>query len=104
MRFRATVQVYPGEKKHASEGIFTANIYAQVPELISQPRRWLNGSFFAAIHSTFHFYYIYRSSHTVVRKFWIHVEMFYQFLNLVFGLYRFLVLSGLTFFLILLFR
>jgi chitin synthase len=57
----------------------------QVPELISQRRRWLNGSFFAAVHSTFHFYYIYRSSHTVMRKFWIHVEMVYQFLNLIFS-------------------
>lgn len=34
----------------------------QVPELVSQRRRWLNGSFFAAIHSTFHFGYLYRSS------------------------------------------
>ncbi|KAF9524129.1 chitin synthase [Crepidotus variabilis] len=57
----------------------------QVPELISQRRRWLNGSFFAAVHSTFHFHYIYRSSHTVFRKFWIHVEMFYQIFNLIFS-------------------
>ncbi|KAJ8092782.1 Chitin synthase, class 8 [Marasmius tenuissimus] len=57
----------------------------QVPELISQRRRWLNGSFFAAIHSTIHFYYIYRSAHSFMRKFWIHVEMFYQFFNLVFS-------------------
>ena len=57
----------------------------QVPELISQRRRWLNGSFFAAVHSTFHFHYIYRSSHTFIRKFWIHVEMFYQLFNLIFS-------------------
>ncbi|KAF9448778.1 glycosyltransferase family 2 protein [Macrolepiota fuliginosa MF-IS2] len=57
----------------------------QVPELISQRRRWLNGSFFAAVHSTFHFYYIYRSSHSFIRKFWIHVEMFYQLFNLIFS-------------------
>ncbi|EKM75500.1 hypothetical protein AGABI1DRAFT_64444 [Agaricus bisporus var. burnettii JB137-S8] len=57
----------------------------QVPELISQRRRWLNGSFFAAVHSTIHFYYIYRSSHTFLRKFWIHVEMLYQFFNLIFS-------------------
>ncbi|KAF9234706.1 glycosyltransferase family 2 protein [Melanogaster broomeanus] len=57
----------------------------QVPELISQRRRWLNGSFFAAIHSTVHFHYIYRSSHTFIRKFWIHVEMFYQLYNLIFS-------------------
>ncbi|KAJ7747757.1 glycosyltransferase family 2 protein [Mycena metata] len=57
----------------------------QVPELISQRRRWLNGSFFAAVHSTVHFHYIYRSSHSFIRKFWIHVEIFYQFFNLVFA-------------------
>ncbi|KIS01741.1 chitin synthase [Cryptococcus deuterogattii 2001/935-1] len=33
-----------------------------VPELVSQRRRWLNGSFFAAIHSIVHFGYLYRSS------------------------------------------
>lgn len=57
----------------------------QVPELISQRRRWLNGSFFAAVHSTFHFYYIYRSAHSFMRKFWIHVEMLYQTFNLIFS-------------------
>ncbi|KZT12244.1 glycosyltransferase family 2 protein [Laetiporus sulphureus 93-53] len=57
----------------------------QVPELISQRRRWLNGSFFAAIHGTVKFYYIYRSSHTLLRKFWIHVEFIYQTFNLFFS-------------------
>ncbi|OBZ71085.1 Chitin synthase 4 [Grifola frondosa] len=57
----------------------------QVPELISQRRRWLNGSFFAAIHSTVHFHYIYRSSHSFLRKAWIHVELLYQCFNLMFS-------------------
>ena len=57
----------------------------QVPELISQRRRWLNGSFFAAIHSVVHFHYIYRSAHSFIRKFWIHVEMLYQVFNLIFS-------------------
>ncbi|POW08626.1 hypothetical protein PSTT_07328 [Puccinia striiformis] len=50
----------------------------QVPELISQRRRWLNGSFFAAIHSTVHFGYLYRSSHSFIRKAVLHFEMVYQ--------------------------
>ena len=57
----------------------------RVPELVSQRRRWLNGSFFAAIHSTFKFHYIYRSSHSFARKFWIHVELVYQTFNLIFS-------------------
>ncbi|KAL6300688.1 glycosyltransferase family 2 protein [Sparassis latifolia] len=57
----------------------------QIPELISQRRRWLNGSFFAAIHSTVKFYYIYRSSHGILRKFWIHIEMIYQTFVLIFS-------------------
>ncbi|KAH7337302.1 chitin synthase-domain-containing protein [Rhizoctonia solani] len=57
----------------------------QVPELISQRRRWLNGSFFAAVHSTVKFNYIYRSSHSFARKAWIHVELFYQTFNLLFS-------------------
>ncbi|KAI0930946.1 Chitin synthase 4 [Taiwanofungus camphoratus] len=57
----------------------------QIPELISQRRRWLNGSFFAGIHSTVKFHYIYRSSHSFVRKFWIHVELIYQTFVLIFS-------------------
>ncbi|KAF8669686.1 Chitin synthase [Rhizoctonia solani] len=57
----------------------------QVPELVSQRRRWLNGSFFAAVHSTVKFNYIYRSSHSVARKAWIHVELLYQTYNLLFS-------------------
>ena len=57
----------------------------KVSELISQRRRWLNGSFFAAVYSIFHFYCIYRSSHSFLRKFWIHIEMLYQLSNLTFS-------------------
>ncbi|KAF8259401.1 chitin synthase-domain-containing protein [Lactarius quietus] len=57
----------------------------QVPELVSQRRRWLNGSFFAAIHGTVKFHYLYRSSHSFARKFWIHIELLYQTFNLIFS-------------------
>ncbi|GAA6064671.1 hypothetical protein JCM10212_001787, partial [Sporobolomyces blumeae] len=49
-----------------------------VADLISQRRRWLNGSFFAGLHASYHFGYIYRSDHTVWRKAWLHVELLYQ--------------------------
>lgn len=56
-----------------------------VAELVSQRRRWLNGSFFAAIHSIVHFGYLYRSSHSFTRKFFLHIELVYQTLNMVFA-------------------
>lgn len=55
-----------------------------VPELISQRRRWLNGSFFAGLHSIVKFSYIYRSSHSLGRKIALHFEMLYQLIQLLF--------------------
>lgn len=52
-------------------------------EFILQRRRWLNGSFFAAIYAVVHFYKIWKSSHLFGRKFWLHVEFIYQFINLI---------------------
>lgn len=54
-------------------------------ELISQRRRWLNGSFFAGIHSIVKFGYIYRSSHSFGRKFALHIELLYQIITLLFA-------------------
>ncbi|RCK66003.1 Chitin synthase 2 [Candida viswanathii] len=52
-------------------------------EFILQRRRWLNGSFFAAIYSLVHFYKVWKSSHSFGRKLFLHVEFFYQFINLI---------------------
>ena len=52
--------------------------------MLSQRRRWLNGSFFAAINGIVKFPNIYRTSHSFARKFWIHVELLYQIFNLIF--------------------
>ncbi|KAG6824507.1 hypothetical protein H0H92_006669 [Tricholoma furcatifolium] len=56
---------------------YVTDVPDQVPELISQRRCWLNGYFFAAVHSMIPFY-IYRSAHTFLRKFGIRVEMPYS--------------------------
>lgn len=56
-----------------------------IAEFIAQRRRWLNGSFFAAIHSIIKFGYIYRSSHTAMRKVVLHIEMLYQLVQLLFS-------------------
>lgn len=55
-----------------------------VPEFISQRRRWLNGSLFAAIYALTHFRQIWKTDHSTIRKFMLHIEFAYQFGQLVF--------------------
>ena len=60
-----------------------------VPEsmvnLIKQRRRWLNGSFFAAVYALTHFTQIFESSHTALRKFMFLAEFLFQFINMLFS-------------------
>ncbi|KAI1322301.1 glycosyltransferase family 2 protein [Xylariaceae sp. FL0255] len=53
-----------------------------VPEFISQRRRWLNGAFFAAVYSLVHFRQVWATDHTIARKVLLHIEFFYQFIQL----------------------
>ncbi|KAJ3100299.1 Chitin synthase, class 2 [Phlyctochytrium bullatum] len=61
------------------------DVPAAVPEFISQRRRWLNGSFFAGIHALSHWYYIFRSGHSMLRKIALCVEFVYNFINVLFN-------------------
>ncbi len=54
-------------------------------EFIMQRRRWLNGSFFAAIYALAHFYQINRTNHSVMRKAMFMVEFTYQTINMIFA-------------------
>lgn len=54
-----------------------------VAEFILQRRRWLNGSFFAAIYSLAHFPKLWWSAHSIGRKFSLHIEFIYQTLTLI---------------------
>ncbi|KAL6450408.1 CHS1 Chitin synthase 1 [Candida maltosa Xu316] len=49
-----------------------------VAEFLSQRRRWINGAFFAALYSLYHFKKIWTTDHSYARKFWFHVEFFYH--------------------------
>ncbi|RMY71208.1 hypothetical protein D0864_10702 [Hortaea werneckii] len=55
-----------------------------VPEFISQRRRWLNGAFFAAVYGLLHFKQVWMTDHTLARKFLLHIEFVYQFIQLLF--------------------
>ncbi|KAJ1649474.1 hypothetical protein IWQ61_009454 [Dispira simplex] len=53
-------------------------------ELISQRRRWLNGSFFAAFYAMVHWYKIFQSGHSFLRIILLIVEFIYNLISLTF--------------------
>ncbi|KAF5092536.1 hypothetical protein D0Z03_002816 [Geotrichum reessii] len=55
----------------------------EIDEFISQRRRWLNGSFAATLYSMMHFAQIYRTSHNPFRNIMLHVQLFYNFVNII---------------------
>lgn len=54
----------------------------QIDEFISQRRRWINGSFAATLYSMMHFAQIYRTSHNLFRMVMMHIQLFYNFVNM----------------------
>lgn len=54
-------------------------------EFISQRRRWLNGSFAASLYSLMHFGRMYKSGHNILRMFFLHIQLIYNFLNVMFS-------------------
>jgi chitin synthase len=56
-----------------------------VTELVLQRRRWLNGSFFAAIYAIVHFLKFFRSNHSIFRKFAFFVEFVFNTVNMIFA-------------------
>lgn len=56
-----------------------------VTELVLQRRRWLNGSFFAAIYAIAHFHDFFRSDHSFLRKFAFFIEFVFQTINMIFA-------------------
>ncbi|CAN6674049.1 chitin synthase 2 [Trichomonascus vanleenenianus] len=76
-----------GEKwvlKYVRQATGETDVPESVPEFISQRRRWLNGSLFAAIYAQTHFRQIWHTDHSFLRKFFFHLEFAYQFIQLVF--------------------
>ncbi|KAK4688796.1 chitin synthase, partial [Tremellales sp. Uapishka_1] len=54
-------------------------------ELISQRRRWLNGSFAASVYALVHFFRLYKSGHGPIRMFFLHIQGLYNVFNLFFS-------------------
>ncbi|VUG17675.1 CHS2 [Brettanomyces bruxellensis] len=56
-------------------------------EFISQRRRWLNGSFFAALYSQIHSFQIWHTDHSLIRKIFFQIEFLYQGFTLLFNFF-----------------
>ncbi|SCU98144.1 LAMI_0F13234g1_1 [Lachancea mirantina] len=70
---------------YVKEATGETDVPEEPPEFISQRRRWLNGAMFAALYAQLHFTQIWKTKHSRTRKFFFHVEFFYQFVQMVFS-------------------
>jgi chitin synthase len=61
------------------------DVPVEMADFILQRRRWLNGSFFAAVYSLAHSFDIFRSDHSFLRKMAFLVEFFYQSISMLFA-------------------
>lgn len=57
----------------------------QLPEFISQRRRWLNGSFFAGVYSLWNFRSVWKSRHSFTRMVLLAIETVYSVISLLFS-------------------
>lgn len=61
------------------------DVPTQVAELISQRRRWNNGSLFAAFYAAAHFGRVWTSGHSALRKLVLNFQALYNLVQLIFG-------------------
>lgn len=71
--------------KYVKSAKASTDVPNRVPEFISQRRRWLNGSLFAAFFATLHFFRIWTSGHGFFRKLALQIEFIYNAINLLFS-------------------
>ncbi|KAH9837347.1 chitin synthase [Rhodofomes roseus] len=70
--------------KYVKSAKAATDVPETVPEFISQRRRWLNGSLFATVHSTFHFWRIWTSGQNPIRMLLLQLEFIYNAVQLMF--------------------
>ena len=68
--------------KYIHNSFAITDVPSQINEFINQRRRWLNGSFFAALYSILHFYRLLISKHSIGRKIFLIIEIIYQTINI----------------------
>lgn len=61
------------------------DVPTEMSDFILQRRRWLNGSFFAAVYAIVHAFSIFRSGHSFLRKFMFMIEFLYQTISMLFA-------------------
>jgi chitin synthase len=61
------------------------DVPVEMADFILQRRRWLNGSFFAAVYALAHSFDIFRSDHSFLRKMMFLVEFVYQTISMLFA-------------------
>lgn len=69
--------------KYVKSAIGETDVPDALPEFISQRRRWLNGSLFAAMYAIVHAGQILQSGHSIARKCVLMCETVYNVINLV---------------------
>ncbi|CDK28598.1 unnamed protein product [Kuraishia capsulata CBS 1993] len=67
--------------KYVKNAAAYTDVPDSLPEFINQRRRWLNGSFFAALYSMMYFFRVWSSSHSKSRKIFLHIELLYMAFN-----------------------
>lgn len=64
--------------KYVKAASASTDVPDTLPEFISQRRRWMNGSFFAALHATTHYYRVLTSGQNFLRKMWMSLIFLYN--------------------------
>jgi chitin synthase len=71
--------------RYVKSAVGVTDVPDGLPEFIGQRRRWLNGSFFAAVYAIAHTPQILWSGHSAGRKTMLMIETLYNIINLVFA-------------------
>lgn len=79
------VQVIYRVLRYVKAAVGETDVPDALPEFISQRRRWLNGSFFAAVYAITHANQILHSGHSFGRKAILMIETAYNITSMIFA-------------------